>query len=164
MDLSRFIGLEIMNNLSLEVDIFPEVETAELDKKMQSILTLNAKKLFINSLEGLVKPRLLPVLLKLLSISPDRKSSAITKEERIALVKLLKHFKLTFKALEGFDKAMVTAGGASLKEIDPRTMRSKLVDNLFIAGELLDLDGPTGGYNLQVAWSTGRVAGENAAK
>jgi predicted flavoprotein YhiN len=77
---------------------------------------------------------------------------------------MLKHFKLFFKEVEGFAKAMVTAGGVSLKEIDPRAMRSKLIENLFVAGEILDLDGPTGGYNLQAAWSTGYAAGEGAAE
>ena len=77
---------------------------------------------------------------------------------------LLKEFPLTVKSLLGFNKAIITAGGVNLKEIDPKTMRSKLINNVYFAGEILDVDGPTGGYNLQVCWSTGYIAGENAAK
>ncbi len=164
LDLSRFVGTESVSGLIVELDFFPEIDAAQFDKKLQSILVKNGKKLFSNSLAGLIPSRLTPVILKLLSINADRQSSAITKTERMALIKIFMHFKLTFKALEDFDKAMVTAGGVSLKQIDPRTMRSKLVNNLFIAGELLDIDGPTGGYNLQAAWSTGYVAGESAAE
>ena len=77
------------------------------------------------------------------------------------LVKLLKEFEVTYKSLVGFDKAIVTAGGVDLKEVDPRTMKSKVIDNLCIVGEVLDVDGPTGGYNLQVAWSTGFLCGDS---
>ncbi|MCX6744574.1 MAG: NAD(P)/FAD-dependent oxidoreductase, partial [Candidatus Parcubacteria bacterium] len=84
----------------------------------------------------------------------------IVRQERLALVKLLKTFKLKINALAGFDKAMITKGGVSLAEIDPQTMRSKIIENLFICGEILDLDGPTGGFNLQICWTTGYAAGD----
>ena len=91
------------------------------------------------------------------------RSQLAQKEERKKLRMLLKEFRLTVKGLLGFSKAIITSGGINLKEVDPKTMRSKIVSNLYFAGEVLDLDGPTGGYNLQVCWSTGYVAGENAA-
>lgn len=162
LNLSRLIGPESVSGLTLELDFFPEIEPVELDQRLQAAISLNGKKLFRNSLESLVPPKLMPVLLKLLTITADKKSAAIIRQERTALVRLLKCFKLNIKAVEGYGKAMVTAGGVSLKEIDPSSMKSKIIANLFIAGEVLDLDGPTGGYNLQVCWSTGFVAGESS--
>jgi hypothetical protein len=94
---------------------------------------------------------------------PRKKISLITKEERQNLVKTLKGLKLTADSIVGYDQAIVTTGGVSLAEVDPKTMKSKLVDNLYLAGEVLDLDGPTGGYNLQISWSTGYAAGSAAS-
>jgi predicted flavoprotein YhiN len=93
-------------------------------------------------------------------IDPDKKVNSITKEERRKLRHLLKEFKLEIKELEGFRRAIITAGGINLNEVDHKTMKSKLIDNLYFAGEILNLDGPTGGYNLQVCWATGHIAGE----
>ena len=95
-------------------------------------------------------------------IDPDKKVNSITKEERRKLVHLLKEFNLEVKELESFKRAIITAGGINLNEIDQKTMKSKLIDNLYFAGEILNLDGPTGGYNLQVCWATGYIAGESA--
>ena len=103
-------------------------------------------------------------MLKSAKIDPDTKGNAITKNDRKHLLMLLKGFPLTVNKLLGFEKAVITTGGVALKEVDPKTMRSKLISNLYFAGEVLDLDGPTGGYNLQVCWSTGYLAGESAAK
>ena len=108
--------------------------------------------------------KLIPVILQLAKIGPGKKGHSITKDERKRLRLFLKQFPLTIRGLLGFNKAIITAGGISLKEIDPRTMRSRIIKNLYFAGEIIDLDGPTGGYNLQVCWSTGYLAGENAAK
>ena len=105
----------------------------------------------------------MPVILKFINIPLDCKGNGLSKINRQALVKLLKGWSFTVSSVAGYERAMVTAGGLDLKEVDPKTMKSKLVSNLFIAGELLDLDGPTGGYNLQICWSTGYVAGQAAA-
>ena len=115
-----------------------------------------------NCLEGFVTRKVAHMLVKLAGIENRWKINAITREQRQSLIKLLKGLELEVIGHGGWDRAMVTVGGVSLKEIDPRTMRSKLVDNLFFAGEILDLDGPTGGYNLQMCWSTGFLAGLNA--
>ena len=162
LDLSRLIDPEAIKDLQVEVDFLPQLETAALDKKLQQVLASGTKQIK-NSLDGLVMPKFKPVLFKLSQINPDKKSNLISRQERLALVKLLKNFKLKIKALAGFERAMITSGGAALTEIDPRTMRSKIISNLFICGELLALAGPTGGYNLQICWSTGWVAGEDAA-
>jgi predicted Rossmann fold flavoprotein len=111
----------------------------------------------------LLPKKLVPVILKLAEIDPDKKGHSITKDDRKMLRLLLKQFRLTVKSLSGFNKAIITSGGISLKEINSKTMQSKIIRNLYFAGEILDLDGPTGGYNLQVCWSTGYLAGENAA-
>jgi len=162
LDLSRFIDPEAIKDLKVEVDFLPQLESSALDKKLQQIFKSGAKQIK-NNLGGLVSPKFKPVLFKLSNINPDKKSSLISRQERLALVKLLKNFKLKIKALAGFERAMITKGGIALAEIDPQTMRSKKITNLYLAGEILDLTGPTGGYNLQICWTTGYLAGESAA-
>ena len=162
LDLSRLIDPAAIKDLQVEVDFLPQLEMSALDKKLQQVLASGTKQIK-NCLDGLVLPKFKPVLFKLSKINPDKKSNLISRQERLALVKLLKNFKLKIKALAGFERAMITSGGAVLTEIDPRTMRSKIISNLFICGELLALTGPTGGYNLQICWTTGWVAGEAAA-
>ena len=161
LDLSRLLDPAAIKDLQVEVDFLPHIEQSVLDKKLQQVLTSGTKQIK-NSLDGLVMPKFKPVLFKLSHINPDKKSNLISRQERLALVKLLKNFKLKIKALAGFERAMITSGGAALTEIDPRTMRSKIISNLFICGELLALAGPTGGYNLQICWSSGALAGESA--
>src|SRR3989339_503033 len=117
--------------------------------------------LFKNSLDKLLPKKLTPIIIELSGISPEKQVNLITKEERKKLIYLLKEFKLEVRELAGYSKAIITSGGVSLREIDPKTMKSKLIDNLYLCGEVLDLDGPTGGYNLQVCWTTGFVAGES---
>ena len=99
--------------------------------------------------------------IKLSGINPEKQVNLISRNERKKLVLLLKEFSLEVLALNGYDKAIITTGGVKLNEVDPKTMRSKIIKNLFFAGEILDLDSPTGGFNLQVCWSTGFVAGNN---
>ncbi|MFA5187967.1 MAG: NAD(P)/FAD-dependent oxidoreductase [Patescibacteria group bacterium] len=162
LDLSRLIAPEAIKDLYVEVDFLPQLESSFLDKKLQQALACGTKQIK-NCLDGLVAPKFKPVLFKLSQIDPAKKSSLISRQERLALVKLLKNFKLKIKALAGFERAMITSGGAVLTEIDPRTMRSEIISNLFICGEILDLAGPTGGFNLQICWSSGYLAGESAA-
>jgi len=119
---------------------------------------------FGKSLGGLLPRDMVPVFLRLVGIDPKKKCHSVTKVERQRLLKLFKELELSVSSCAGFRKAIVTSGGVSLKDIDMRSMRSKLVKNLFFAGEMIDLDGPTGGFNLQECWSTGYLAGISAAE
>ncbi len=164
LDMSKRIGeLLERGKTELFIDLKPALDHDKLDKRILRDLEENRKKAMKNILPGLLPKKLIPVMLELTGIDPEKKGSDITKEERKKLRLLLKEFPLTVKELHGFNKAIITTGGVSLKEVDPKTMRSRIIDNLYFAGEILDLDGPTGGYNLQVCWSTGYVAGESAA-
>lgn len=109
-------------------------------------------------------PKLLDFLLRYSGLDIEKHAANVSKKERHDLVKLFKGLEMNVESLFGFEKAMVTSGGVSTREIDSKIMKSKVVDNLFFAGEVMDVDGPTGGYNLQICWSTGYVAGENAAR
>lgn len=162
LNLSRYLDNKF-KNYRLELDFFPDLNDLELHKKLQQIFFAHGQKSLKNSLSELLPPKLIPVIIKLSQLEADKKVSAITKEERQALVNFLKNWSLAISGIGGFEKAMLTVGGLDLKEVDPKTMRSKIISNLFIAGELLNIDGPTGGYNLQICWSTGYVAGESAA-
>ena len=106
---------------------------------------------------------ILPII-ELSNIDGEKEVNSITKKERHSLVKLLKNLEITVRGLLGWEEAIVTKGGISLKEIDDKTMKSKVINNLFFGGEIIDIDGPSGGFNLQNCWSTGFLAGENAAK
>jgi len=160
LNMSKNIG-EVLKEgeVELRIDFKPALEFSVLDERLQKDFSENTKKMFKNSLDKLLPQKAIPVFIKLSGINPDKKVCEITKEERNNLLHLFKEFKLNVKELSGFEKAIVTLGGVSLKEVDPKTMNSKIIDNLYFAGEILDLDGPTGGYNLQVCWSTGYAAG-----
>jgi len=162
LDMSKEIGRELPGKIKLQIDFKPALDFVKLDKRIQRDFQKNPNKLFRNSLDELLPQKLIPIIIKLSEIDPSKKVNSITKEERRKLLHLLKEFSLEIKELEGFKKAIITTGGVKLSEIDQKTMKSKLIDNLYFAGEILDLDGPTGGYNLQVCWSTGYIAGENA--
>jgi predicted Rossmann fold flavoprotein len=162
LDMSKQVG-ELLSHgeVCLQIDFKPSLSDQILDKRIQKDFQAVSNKMFKNSLDKLLPKKLIPVLIKLSGIDPDKKVNSITKEERKFLLKLLKQFELKVVKLEGFEKAIITAGGVELKEVDPKTMQSKIISNLYFAGEVLDLDGPTGGYNLQVAWSTGFAAGDS---
>jgi len=162
LNLSRFIKLPVGTGLQLAVDFFPEFSAEALDDKLRGISNSGNQSLK-NSLAGIIPPRLIPVVEFLTALDMDKKAHSLIKPQRRALVALLKDFRLSVSGLAGYERAMVTAGGADLKEIDPKTMQSKIIANLFMAGEVLDIAGPTGGFNLQASWSTGRIAGEAAA-
>jgi predicted Rossmann fold flavoprotein len=119
---------------------------------------------FKNYLPELLPQKMIDTFIQLSGVEEKRKMNTISKEERKQILKLLKGLRLTVTDVMGFSQAMATSGGVHLREVDPKTMRSKIISNLFFAGEVLDLDGPTGGYNLQISWSTGYAAGTNAAK
>lgn len=152
-----------VNGISLiELDMFPEITESELDKNLQTLFSSKGQKDFKNILLELLKPKFIPIIIKLGNFKEGKKANSINKDERKKLLNLLKHFSINILKVSSYDKAMVTVGGLDVKEVDPKTMQSKLISNLYIAGEVLDLNGPTGGYNLQICWSTGYVAGENA--
>ena len=161
IDLSSKIGLLLPDTVSLKIGLQPDTETSELENKIQNDFHHSRNKQFKNYLASLVQPKLILPIIEMAGIDGTKQVSTINKSQRISLVKLLKEFTLNVKELKGFNKAMITAGGVDVKEIDPKTMRSRLYQNLFLAGEILDIDGPTGGYNLQICWSTGYVAGES---
>ncbi|MFC1551578.1 NAD(P)/FAD-dependent oxidoreductase [Candidatus Latescibacterota bacterium] len=165
LDMSKSIGQILKNGqTSISIDFKPALEHDKLDKRLLRDIEEFANKEIKNILPGLLPRKLIPVILDMWGVDPEKQGNSVTKDERKALRLLLKDFPMTVKNLLGFNKAVITAGGINLREIDPKTMRSKLIDNLFFAGEILDLDGPTGGYNLQVCWSTGYLAGEFSAK
>jgi len=162
-DTSRFIDFVQQNNFSLELDHYPDKTEQELTEELQKIFH-SGHKLFKNILDKLVAPKLAPVLMALLAIPPTQPANTIAREKKIKLAMFLKKFPVPISGLGDFDRAMTTAGGVDLQEIDPKTMRSKFISNLYLAGEILDLVGPTGGYSLQLCWSTGYIAGESAAQ
>lgn len=144
---------------ALKIDFKPALTEQKLDKRVQKDFHELKNKIFKNSLDKLLPKKMIPVIIQLSEIDPDKKVNLIAKDERKTLIKLLKQFELNLAGVGGFENAIITSGGVDLKEVDPKTMQSKIISNLYFAGEVLDLDGPTGGYNLQVAWSTGFAAG-----
>lgn len=159
LNLSKKISENETKNLKIKIDFKPALDYPTLDKRIQKDFAEQKNKQFKNSLNKLLPSKLIPVIIELSGIDENKKVNEVTKIERKKLIKLLKEFELTIKGLVGFEKAIITSGGVNLKEVDPKTMKSKIINNLYFTGEILDLDGPTGGYNLQVAWSTGYLAG-----
>lgn len=145
--------------LCLKIDLKPALSEEQLDQRLQRDFAENINKDFKNALSGLLPSKLMPVIIALSGIEEDRKVHSITREERQHLVALLKGFSCTITGFRGYEEAIITRGGVSVKEINPSTMESKLVRGLYFAGEVLDVDALTGGYNLQIAWSTGYLAG-----
>ena len=143
----------------LYIDLKPAMNEEQLDRRILRDFEENKNKQFKNSLGGLFPVKLIPVMLKLSGIDPDKKVNEITREERRAFGKLIKRIPLTVTGTRGFEEAIITRGGVSVKDINPSTMESKKIGGLFFAGEVLDLDALTGGFNLQIAWSTGYLAG-----
>ena len=165
LDMSKKIGeLLKTGEVKLALDLKPALDFETLDSRLQRDFEKYVNKMFKNSLEDLLPQTLIPVFIGLSGINPDREVNQITREERHGLVKLLKGMEMTVAGLLGYESAIVTSGGVSLAEVDNKTMKSKLIDNLYFAGEILDLDGPSGGYNLQVCWTTGQIAGAGAVR
>lgn len=165
LDLSRPLG-EILENHKIKfiLDLKPGLDFSKLDNRIQRDFEKYQNKMFRNSLVGLLPAKLIPVIVELSGIKDKKCVREITREERHRLVKILKSVEMNVTGLLGFEKAIITRGGISLTEIDSKRMKSKIIENLFFAGEVIDLDGPTGGYNLQLSWSTGYVAGQSAAE
>ncbi len=146
----------------LLLDLKPAMEEEQLDRRLLRDFEENRNRQFKNALGALFPAKLIPVMVLLSGICPDRKVNEITREERRAFVKLIKCLPLTVTGTRGFEEAIITGGGVSVKDVNPSTMESKRVKGLYFAGEVLDLDALTGGFNLQIAWSTGHLAGQGA--
>lgn len=146
------------------IDLKPALDYDTLDKRLLRDFAENANRDFSNALSQLLPAKMIPVMVELCGISPRQKVNVITRVQRETLCKLLKAFPFTVVAAGSWDEAVVTAGGITVKEIDPKTMASKLVPGLYFAGEVMDVDAYTGGFNLQIAWSTGFCAGRAAAE
>ncbi len=152
------------NRYRIIIDLKPALNEKQLDARILRDFSEEINKDFINSLDKLLPKKLIPIVVRLSGIDPRKKVNEITKEERTGLVNLLKGLTLTVKKPRPIAEAIITAGGVHTKEIFPKTMESRLVSGLYFAGEVLDLDAYTGGYNLQIAFSTGYLAGKSAAE
>ena len=148
----------------LSIDLKPALDEEALDKRLLRDFSKELNKDFVNSLDELLPKKLIPVVIKLSGIPERKKVRDITKEERTKLCNLLKKFTLEINGARPINEAIITSGGVSVKEINPKTMESKIVEGLYFAGEVIDVDAYTGGFNLQIAYSTGYLAGENAGK
>ena len=162
---SSYVGKKFMDKngqkkeLTLEIDLKPALTEEQLDQRVLRDFEENHNRQFKNAITKLFPTKLIPVMLELGGIDPEKKVNSIEKEERKQFVHLIKHFRMTLIGLRDYPEAIITKGGVNVKEIDPGTMESKLVKGLYFAGEVLDLDALTGGFNLQIAWSTGYAAG-----
>lgn len=145
--------------LALSIDLKPALSEEQLDDRIIRDFEKNRNKQFKNALDELLPKKLIPVMIRESDIDPEKKVNTITKEERRQLVSSIKGFTMSIEGFRGFQEAIITRGGVSVKEINPSTMESKQAAGVFFAGEVLDLDALTGGFNLQIAWSTGYTAG-----
>lgn len=145
--------------LSMEIDLKPALTLEQLDKRILRDFEENKNRQFKNGVQKLFPGKLLPIIVSISGIPPEKKINEITKEERQSFAELIKSFPVTLTGFRDFNEAIITRGGVARKEINPSTMESKLVKGLYFAGEVLDLDALTGGFNLQIAWSTGYLAG-----
>lgn len=157
---SSFVGKKLSDkNLQMYIDLKPALSEEQLDVRVRRDFEENQNRQFKNAISGLFPSKLIPVMIELSGIDPEKKVNVITKDERIRFVKLIKHMEVTLTGLRSFREAIITKGGVKTKEVDPATMESKLTKGLYFVGEVLDLDALTGGFNLQIAWSTAYAAG-----
>lgn len=145
--------------LTAFIDLKPALDMEQLDRRILREFEETMNKQYKNALNKLLPSKMIPAVISISGIDPEKKVNEISKEERKNLVYLLKHLPLTITGLRGFKEAIITKGGVSVKDVNPSTMESKWIHNLYFCGEVLDLDAMTGGYNLQIAWSTGYLAG-----
>ena len=153
----KYYGKEV----ELFLDLKPALSKEQLDKRILRDFEENQNKQFKNAIDGLLPSKMIPVIIQLTQIPQDKYVHDITREERQLLVDLLKNLPLTVIGTRPFTEAIITQGGVHVKDINPSTMESKITKNLYFAGEVLDLDAMTGGFNLQIAWSTGFLAGSS---
>lgn len=160
---SAYVGkyLKEGKKLVLAIDLKPAVSHEQLDARLLREFEANHNKQFKNALSDLFPSKLIPVMIELSGIGPDKKVNTVSREERIRFVSLIKNLQMTVSGLRDYDEAVITKGGVRTSEINPSTMESKKVKGLYFAGEILDVDALTGGFNLQIAWSTGHAAGSS---
>lgn len=149
--------------VELQLDLKPAVSNELFDQRLQRELSAHSNRNFSNALSGLLPQALIPLFVRLSGIPADKKCHSITRKERMHLVARFKQWRFIVTGLDAPERAIITSGGVSLDDIDMRTMGSKKIANIYFAGEMIDLDGPTGGFNLQLCWSTGYLAGLGAA-
>ncbi len=152
-----------ISTLTLYIDLKPALDDKTLDSRLLSDFAKNTNKDFINSLSELLPSKLIAPFVDLCGIDPRKKVNTITKEERKNILENLKQFKINLSGVRPIEEAIITSGGVEVKEISPKTMESKLIEGLYFAGEIIDVDAYTGGFNLQIAFSTGYLAGMNSA-
>lgn len=164
LNMSHTIGETLHNSVAIiELDLFPTLDHSALDEKFLSHLAVVQNKKLLNALSGFLSPLLAQAAIELSGLNPELIVNKLSRTERIALVKKLKSITITPVGLLGSEKAIVSAGGIALDEIDFKTMSSRKIENLYLAGDILDFDRPSGGFSLQICWSTGFVAGSSAA-
>ena len=158
---SSIIGKTLQKKGSLKalVDLKPALSKEDLESRILRDFNDNMNKHLSSVLRGLLPSSMVPVFIELMDFDDERQINSVTKEERAILISLLKAFPFTISGLRDYNEAIVTQGGVSVKEIDPSTLKCKNIDGLSFVGEVLDLDAFTGGFNLQIAWSTGYLAG-----
>ena len=162
--LLRYKNLEELlksSKIKIIIDIKPALSIEKLDERILRDFSTEKNKMFKNSLDALLPKKMIDTIIELSNINPNKKVNEITKKERENLVNLLKKFEITIKGFRPIEEAIVTAGGVTIKEINPKTMESKIINRLYFAGEIIDVDAYTGGFNLQIAYSTGYTAGRN---
>ena len=161
--LLRYKNLEELlqnNKIKILIDLKPALSNEKLDERILRDFLSEKNKLFKNSLDALLPKKMIDTVIEISNINPNKQVNEITKKERENLVNILKKFEITIKGFRPIEEAIVTAGGINIKEINPKTMESKLVKGLYFAGEIIDVDAYTGGFNLQIAYSTGYTAGK----
>jgi len=164
LSLSRSVARQMSRDLKIKIDFSPYETKESLGQKIEFFINQSGQTAIKNVLSRFLPKRLADFALKKIKIDPSKKGNEVARLEKLKITDFLKSYSLSILGLGGFNEAMITVGGVCLKEVDPKSMVSKIITNLYLAGEILDLDGPTGGYNLQIAWTTGYLAGENAAR
>lgn len=161
---SSYYTAKCRGEAGLLLDLKPALDEQQLDKRVLRDFEESKNKQFKNALGQLFPAKLIPVMIRLSGISPEKPVNEITRQERRAFVELIKALPMTVTGVQGYEEAVITKGGVAVRDVNPSTMESKKVQGLYFAGELLDLDALTGGYNLQIAWSTGHLAGVSAGR
>lgn len=161
LSMSNYLHNHLNHKIKFFIDFKPALEDKKLDNRIIRDFQENSNKQIKNGLDDLLPKKVIPVIIRLAGLNPEKTINQITKEERLKLVNNIKNFPLTFKSLRPIEEAIITSGGVNVKEINPSTMESKIVPGLFFSGEVIDVDALTGGFNLQIAYSTGYLAGSN---
>lgn len=161
LSMSNYLYRYLNDGIKIFIDLKPALDNKKLDDRILRDFESNNNKKIKNALDDLLPQKLIPIIINLSDIEPEKIVNQITKDERLRLLNSIKELPITFKSFRPIEEAIVTSGGVSTKEINPSTMESKIVPGLYFAGEVIDVDALTGGYNLQIAYSTGYVAGSN---